>query len=1041
MKFTDLFIKRPVLATVVSLLIFLFGLNSILTMQIRQYPRMDNTVITITTAYPGADANLIAGFITTPLESAVASAEGIDYMTSSSVQGLSTITLTIKLNFNPQAAFTDVMSKVQQTINRLPRESQQPVITKSSDSTTPLMYISLDSTEMTPQQITDYATRVVQPQLETAEGVAKAEILGGATYSMRVFLNPVKMAALHVAPSDVSTALAHNNFLTAAGNTKNEYVALNMTAKTDLNNIDEFKQLIVRASNNSVIRLQDVGRIELGSQDYNSSVRFNGKKAVFLAITPTPTANPLTVISNVRKLMPSIQHEFPPSLTGTIVYDATKFIHASIDEVIHTIIEAGVIVILVIFLFLGSIRSVIIPVVTIPLSLIGVCTFMMFLGYSINLLTLLAFVLAIGLVVDDAIVVVENIHRHIEEGATPLQAALKGAREITIPVIAMTITLAAVYAPIGFMGGLTGALFKEFAFTLASAVIISGIIALTLTPMMCSKILSAENSGGRLVKFLDNKFDKLKARYQRMLHSLLDTRAIMLVFVATILAVLPYLYSHTSKETAPEEDQGFFFVVGQAPQYATINYIEAFTKSFEDIYKKIPEAEHYFVINASTPMSGLVLKPWDQRKGTQFKLKQPLQEKLDTVSGLKAFAIIPPPLPGGGNGTPIQFVIKTTNDFQSLFEASKQIVDKARKSGLFIYLDNSLKFNQPEIQFQINRAKAADLGLDMQAIGSSLTSALSGNYVNYFNLQGRSYQVIPQLDRKNRLTAEQLGQIFVRTATGAMVPLSTVVTAKNKTQPNALSHFQQLNSATIQGVTMPGTTLGQGLAFLEEQAKELPKGFSYDFGGQSRQFVQEGNALIFAFFLAIIVIFLVLSAQYESFRDPLIILISVPMSICGALIPLNLGAASINIYTQVGLITLIGLISKHGILIVDFANQLQREKNLDKRTAVEEATAIRLRPILMTTAAMVFGVFPLLIASGAGAVSRFDIGLVISTGLLIGTGFTLFVIPTMYTYIAADHRSDKRGGDSGTDYKHIKEYLTQLFAKKFVREKETEPQL
>jgi multidrug efflux pump len=1007
MKFTDIFIKRPVLATVVSLLIFLFGLNSISTMQIRQYPRMDNTVITVTTSYPGADAKLIAGFITTPLETAVGSAEGVDYMTSSSVQGLSTITLTIKLNFDPQTAFTDVMSKVQQTINKLPHEAQQPIIIKSSDSSTPLMYISLDSKDMTPQQITDYATRVVQPQLETVDGVAKAEILGGATYSMRVFLDPVKMAALNVAPSDVSQVLANNNFLTAAGSTKGEYVALNMTAKTDLNNAEEFSQLIVRSKNNAIIRLRDIAKVELGSQDYNTTVRFNGQKAVFIAITPTPTANPLTVISNVRKMMPTVQHEFPPSLTGTIVYDATDFIRASIDEVIHTIVEAALIVILVIFLFLGSLRSVVIPVVTIPLSLIGVCTLMLFLGYSINLLTLLAFVLAIGLVVDDAIVVVENIHRHIEEGATPLEAALRGAREIAVPVIAMTITLAAVYAPIGFMGGLTGALFKEFAFTLACAVIISGIIALTLTPMMCSKILSADISNGRLVQFLDDKFNKLKVRYQRALHSLLNTRAIMLVFAAAVLLMLPYLYSHTASETAPEEDQGFFFVAAQAPQYATINYREAYTKLFDDIYKSFPEAQHFFTINMSTPISGVVLKPWNQRKRSQFALKEPLQHKLDEIPGLKSFAVIPPPLPGGGSGTPIQFVIKTTNDFESLLDLSNQLVAKAQKSGLFIYVDNSLKFNQPEIEFQINRSKAADLGLDMQAIGSSLTSALSGNYINYFNLQGRSYQVIPQLDRQYRLSSEQLGQIFVRTASGNMVPINTVVTPKEKVQPNAVSHFQQLNAATIQGVMMPGVSLGQGLAYLQEQAdKLLPKGFSSDYGGQSRQFIQEGNALIFAFFLAIIVIFLVLAAQYESFRDPLIVLISVPMSICGALIPLNLGAASINIYTQVGLITLIGLISKHGILIVDFANQLQREKKLDRRAAVEEAAAIRLRPILMTTAAMVFGVLPLLLASGAGAVSRFDIGLVISSGLLIGTGFTLFVVPTMYSYLAADHRHD-----------------------------------
>jgi multidrug efflux pump len=1005
MTFTDLFIKRPVLSIVVSALIFLFGLNAINKMQIRQYPRMDNTIITVTTSYPGADANLIAGFITTPLEAAVASAEGIDYITSTSIQGLSTITLNIKLNFDPQIAFTDIMSKVQQTLNQLPPESQQPVIIKSSDTSTPLMYISLDSKDMTPQQITDYAIRVVQPQLQTVDGVAKADLLGGATYSMRIFLDPIKMAALKVAPADVSLVLKRNNSLTAAGNSKGEYVAINLTAKTDLNTVEEFSRLIVRSDKNSIIRLRDIAKIELGSKNYDSSVTFNGKKAVFIAITPTPTANPLTVITNVRNLFPAITAEFPPSLTGTIVYDATNFIRASIKEVITTIIEAALIVIVVIYLFLGSLRSVLIPVVTIPLSLVGVCTFMLFLGYSINLLTLLAFVLAIGLVVDDAIVVVENVHRHIEEGLTPFNAAIVGAREITIPVISMTITLAAVYAPIGFMGGLTGALFKEFAFTLASAVIISGIIALTLTPMMCSKILSAENNNNKFAHFLDNLFLKLKDRYKRALHSLLDTRAIMLVFAAAVLVMLPFLYTHTPTETAPEEDQGFFFVVGTAPQYATLNYIEAFTKPFDKIYTSFPEEQHYFTINSAKPVSGMVLKPWDQRTRTQFAMKEPLQKKLNQVAGLSTFAIIPPPLPGGGSGPPIQFVIKTTNDFPTLLELSTQIINKARKSGLFIYLDNSLKFNQPEVSFEINRSKASDLGLDMLALSSSLTSALSGNYVNYFNLQGRSYQVIPQLDRRFRLTIAQLEQIYVRTIQDKMIPLATVVNAIAKVQPNSIAHFQQLNSATIQGVMMPGMLLGTGLNYLQEQAKEiLPKGYTYDYAGQSRQFIQEGSALIFAFVFAIIIIFLVLSAQYESFRDPLIVLISVPMSICGALIPLNLGLASINIYTQVGLITLIGLISKHGILIVDFANHLQREKNMDIRSAIEESASIRLRPILMTTAAMVFGVVPLLIASGAGAVSRFDIGLVIASGLLIGTCFTLFVVPTMYSYIAVDHR-------------------------------------
>lgn len=1009
MSFTDIFIRRPVLASVVSLLIFLFGLNAISSMQIRQFPTMENTVITVTTAYPGADAELIAGFITTPLESALASAEGIDYMTSSSTQSLSTITINVKLNFNEQTAFTDIMSKVQQTRNVLPSGSEEPIIIKSSDNSTPLMYISLDSEAMSPQQITDYATRVVKPNLETVDGVAKAEILGGAVYAMRIFLDPGKMAAMGVTAADVSDALLRNNFLTAAGNTKDAYVAINIRARTDLNDTESFKKLIVRSNNGAIIRLGDVGQIVLGSQDYDTSVTFDGKKAVFFAITPTPSANPLTVISDVRAAFPGIAKDFPPSLHGTIVYDATNFIRASIHEVVMTILEAAAIVIVVIYLFLGSIRSVLIPVVTIPLSLVGVCSLMLFLGYSINLLTLLAFVLAIGLVVDDAIVVVENVHRHLEEGKTPFDAAIIGAREIALPVIAMTITLAAVYAPIGFMGGLTGALFKEFAFTLASAVVISGIIALTLSPMMCSKILSTTDSQSSFVQFLDRIFLTLKEKYQAKLHSILNTREVIVVMAVVILAMLPYLYSTTPAETAPEEDQGFFFVVSNAPQAANINYLEKFSTEFNDIYRSFPETEHFFVINAlQQPVSGMVLKTWDARSTSQFALKAPLQRKLDAVAGLSSFAVIPPPLPGGGQGTPIQFVIKTTSDFQTLFEVSNKILDAARQSGMFIFVDSSLKFNKPQVEFDINRSKASDLGLDMRSIGASLSAALSGGHVNYFNLKGRSYKVIPQLLQSARATPDDIESIYVRSKNGVMIPLSTVVTPIHKVLPNAITHFQQLNSATIQGVVMPGMTLGQGLGYLQQQAqKMLPQGFGVDYGGQSRQFMHEGNSLIIAFFMAIVVIFLVLAAQYESFRDPLIILISVPMSICGALIPLNLGLASMNIYTQVGLITLIGLISKHGILIVDFANHLQQEKGLSRRAAVEEAAAIRLRPILMTTAAMVFGVIPLLMASGAGAVSRFDIGLVIASGLLVGTCFTLFVVPTMYTFIATERNKNK----------------------------------
>ncbi len=1010
MRFTDIFIKRPVLASVVSLLILLFGANSLNTIQIRQFPKMDNTVITITTSYPGADADTIAGFITSPIEQSVASAEGIDYLISSSSTGVSTITCKIKLNFNPNVAFTDIMSKVSQVQNQLPKAAMLPVINKSSDSSSALLYMSFSSDEMTSQQITDYVARVIQPQFETVDGVASADILGAKTYSMRIFLNPKKMAAYRVTPNDVYSALQNNNFQTAAGNTKGQYVQINIRANTDLSKEREFQNIIIKNNQNSVVRLKDIAKVVLGSQSYDSEVTFNGKKAVFLAISPTPTANPLTVISGVKKLIPAVVKNFPPTLKSSIVYDATQYIRASILEVIETLIEAAVIVIFVILLFLGSFRTVLIPIVTIPLSLIGVFTFMLALGYSLNLLTLLALVLAIGLVVDDAIVVVENIYRHVEEGKKPFEAALIGAREIAIPVISMTITLAAVYAPIGFMGGLTGSLFKEFAFTLASTVIISGIIALTLSPMMCSKLLSHDISEVRLVQIIDRVFDRLKKRYERLLTSILSYRPPIVLLALVVFLSLPYLYATTSKETAPQEDQGFFLVSGTAPQYSSIDYVSRFANSFNKIFQNMKATQDYFIVNSpGSTFSGIVLKPWDKRKQSQFELKGPLQNSLDTIAGLQTYAIIPPSLPGGGGGTPIEFVITSTSDFKTLYDLTEQIRKKAQKTGQFIFLANSLSFDKPVATLKINRNIASELGLDMRTIGGALSSALSGGYVNFFSLESRSYEVIPQLERRFRLTPEQLEHIYVRTKSNHMVALSTFTTISYSNQPNELSHFQQLNSATLNGIPMIGVPLGDALGVLQNIADSvLPKGFSYNYGGQSRQYIQEGNTLLFVFLLSTIVIFLVLAAQFESFRDPLTVLVSVPLSICGALIPLNLGLATINIYTQVGLITLIGLISKHGILITEFANQLQIQEGLSIKNAVIKAASVRLRPILMTTAAMVFGVVPLLLATGAGAMSRYNIGLVISSGMVIGTLFTLFVVPTMYTFFANNHHQPKQ---------------------------------
>jgi len=1002
-SFTDIFIRRPVLATVVSLLILLLGIQGFFSLQIRQYPELTNTTITITTTYPGANADLMQGFVTVPIQQAVASTEGIDYITSSSTQNTSTVTLTLRLNADGDRALTEVLAKVNQVQNVLPQAANDPIVVKATGDAFALMYIGFNSDVLTPSQISDYLTRVIQPRLQTIDGVSNAQILGGQTFAMRIWLDPARMAALGVTATDVQTALQQNNFTSAPGEIKGDFIRITINANTSPSDVAGFEQLVVRAKGNSLIRLRDVGSVELGPQSVVSSSAFNGLKAVFVGVFTAPTANPLTVIEAVRKAMPDIQAQLPPGMKANVAYDATVFIQASIDEVITTIVEAGAIVIVVIFLFLGNIRSTIIPIVTIPLSLVGVLFLLVVLGYSINLLTLLAMVLAIGLVVDDAIVVVENIYRHIEEGETPFQAALHGARDIAGPVISMTITLAAVYAPIGFVGGLTGALFREFAFTLASAVIISGIVALTLSPMMSSKLLKAGNQG-RFADFVDRVFSRLRRSYERRLDRVLDARVLVVIVVACIIGSTPFLYQESQKELAPKEDQGILFMLVKAPQYANLDYFEAFANEMQKVFASFPEYANSFAINGTgtvtSGIAGLLLKPWSQRQRNQAQVQRELQGKLSTIPGLEIFAFELPALPGPG-GVPIQFVIKTTADYQTLARVLDQLQGEAFKSGLFLFAFTDLKFDNPQIEVRIDHAKANELGITMQSIGTSLATMFGGNFTNFFNLYGRSYQVIAQAPREFRLTQEMIDRVYVRTAKGTLVPVSTVATISQSVQPNALTQFQQLNSASISAVPSPGRSIGEALAFLKSKAREIfPEGFSFDFQGESRQFEQEGNTLALAFGFAIIVIFLVLAAQFESFRDPLIILTTVPLSIWGAMLPINLGMASINIYTQVGLVTLIGLISKHGILMVEFANELQEREGLDKRAAIFKAAAIRLRPILMTTAAMVVGMVPLLIASGAGAKSRFDIGLVIAAGMTIGTMFTLFVLPVIYTLVA-----------------------------------------
>src|SRR5271157_4682828 len=988
--FTDLFIRRPVLASVVSLLILLIGGIAGLRLQVRQFPATSNTTITITTTYPGAAADVIKGFITTPIEQAVASAEGIDTLVSTSQQNVSTITLNLRLDANPDRAMADTLSKVNQVRGLLPREANDPVVFKQTGQGFALMYLSFNSSVMTASQITDFLTRVVQPRLQTVDGVANAQILGGQVFAMRIWLNPTKMAALGVTPNDVRAALAANNFTTAAGEVKSDYTQVSVNALTSLDSAKAFGQLVIAAHGDALVRLGDVAKTEPGPQSSDSSSVFDGLKAVFFGVYGTPEANPLTVIDGVRAIMPSIESQLPAGLKATIAYDSTAFIRASIYEVAKTLAEAAAIVIVVIFLFLGNLRSTFIPIVTIPLSLIGVMIALLALGYSINLLTLLALVLAIGLVVDDAIVVVENIHRHIEEGMTPFDAAIRGAHEIALPIIAMTITLAAVYAPIGFVSGVTGALFREFAFTLAGAVIVSGFIALTLTPMMCSRLLRSEKSEGRLARLIDSSFIRLRRAYKRRLHSTLNFRALTLLILVGVLALTGVMYASTPRELAPEEDQGILLSLIKIPQVGNLDYTEKATQRLYSEARSVPEVAHNFVINGfpnvRAAFAGLLLKPWDERKRNQKEVLAELGPKFLAVPTAQVQAFSPPALPGSTGGAPMQFVIRTTGDYATLADVALKMQQAARESGLFLFTDVDLKFDTPQYEFKIDADKANRIGVNMSDIGTALATMLGGNYVNLFSLYGRSYQVIPQAPREFRLTPDWLTRYQLRTSNGELAPLSAVASVSEEVQPNALTSFQQLNSATLSGVPFPGRTLGEALDFLKAKSAEMfPEGYSYDFQGDSRQYEQEGNVLIYVFLFALVVIYLVLAAQYESFRDPLIILIALPTALFGAMLPLNvggfLGFASINIYSQIGLVTLIGLISKHGILMVDFANRLQETRGFTRRGAIEEAAAVRLRPILMTTAAMVVGMTPLILASGAGARSRFTIGITIFAGM------------------------------------------------------------
>ncbi|MGV8949217.1 MAG: efflux RND transporter permease subunit [Candidatus Paracaedibacter sp.] len=1005
MNFTDIFIRRPVLATVVSLLILVLGLRSLGLLPVRQFPFTQNAVITVTTGYTGASPELIAGFITTPLEFSIAQANGIDYMTSSSTQGLSTIQANLRLNYDPEKALTEISTKVNAVLNQLPKSAQLPLITVAIGDVLDAMYIGFYSDVLPRNKITDYITRIIQPKLQTIQNVQYAEILGERQFALRAWLDPLKMAAFGVTATDVSNALTANNFIAAAGRTDGQMITVSLSAETGLSTVEDFRKLIIKSQNGAVIRLSDVANVTLGAQQYDSNVRFDGRDAVYVGIQVASNANILTVVEDIRRVFPSLEKQLPEGLNGKIVYDSTQFINSSINEVEHSLLEALIIVTFVVFLFLGTLRSVFIPVVTIPLSLIGTFFLMLLFGFSINILTLLAFVLGIGLVVDDAIIVVENVHRHMENGLSALDASFLGARELANPIIAISVVLIAVYLPIGFMGGLTGALFTEFAFTLAGAVAISAVIALTLSPMMCSKFLRHTNHN-RLIHFIDMAFNKLQSVYQRILHTTLNFLPVVGVFAGLIFVSIYFLYITSKSELAPREDQGIIISLLTTAPNATLKQTGLYSKENHEIVKSFPETDHIFQIDGrgglNTAITGMVLKPWDKRQRTADQIQPLVQGMLNRITGGIVAVFQRSPLPGAGGGLPLQFVIETTNSYDQLNTVSHNIMEKALKTGQFAFLDTNLKIDKAQTSIIIDRDKASLLGLDMKTIGSILQASLSEGYVNYFYLQGRSYQVIPQVKHNERLNEDQILNYYIPTKSGTPVPLSTVASLKRLVVPESINHFQQLNSATISGVVFPWITLGQALETMKTIAKEeLPSGYTVDYGGESRQYEQEGNALLITFFFALIIIYLCLAALFESFRDPLIVLVSVPMSICGAMIfiSLGVGGASLNIYTEVGLVTLIGLISKHGILIVQFANDLQKEGK-KKREAIELSASIRLRPILMTTAAMVLGVIPLITASGAGAVSRFNIGLVIASGVSIGTLFTLFVVPAMYMFLA-----------------------------------------
>jgi multidrug efflux pump len=1028
MKLTDLFIRRPVLALVVNLIIVIAGLQAIRSLNVRQYPRSENAAVTVTTVYVGASANLVRGFVTTPLERAIAAADGIEYMESQSSMGVSTIKVRLKLNYDATKALAEISSKVDQVRRDLPLDAEVPVINiESADSEFASAYLSFTCDALQQNEITDYLVRVVQPRLSAVSGVQRADVLGARTFAMRIWLKPERMAALNISPVQVRQALVANNYLSTLGQSKGAYIQVNLTANTNMNTVDDFRRLAIRGQNGAIIRLEDVADIVLGGEDYDTEVRFSGQTAVFMGIWSLPNANSLDVIKRVRAEMEAIQRELPSGMHARVAYDATDYINNAIHEVLSTLMDTLLIVVVVIFVFLGSFRSVLIPLVAIPISLIGAVFLIQSFGFTINLLTLLAIVLSVGLVVDDAIVVVENVERHMGEGKSPLEAALLGARELVGPIIAMTITLAAVYLPIGLQGGLTGSLFREFAFTLAGAVTISGVVALTLTPLMSSRLLKPGMEERGLAGRISRGFNRLRESYGRRLDATLRARpAIYTIWIVVSLLTVP-LFTMSAKELAPTEDQGVIFGIIDAAANSTLDQNSRFAAAVNRVFLSIPETDFTFQITQpNSGMGGMVAKPWDKRTRNIFQIMPEVSRKLQAIPGVQIFPVVPPALPGGGQ-FPIEFILASTADTPEILEFARKLQMKAATSGMFAFPPMiDVKIDQPQTEFVIDRDKVADLGLNLGQIGGDLGAMVGGDYVNRFDITGRSYKVIPQVQRSGRLNPDQLKDIHVTGPNGKLIPLSTIATLRESVVPRSLNRFQQLNAVKISGVAI--RPLDEALRFLEDEAARiLPKGYVLDYTGESRQLRTEGNRFLPAFALAVILIFLVLAAQFNSFSDPFVILAgSVPLAMFGALIFTFLKmpdpnvsfwtsgwTTTLNIYSQVGLVTLVGLVAKNGILIVEFANQLQLQGR-PKLEAVREAAMTRLRPILMTTAATIAGHFPLTLVTGAGAAARNSIGLVLVGGMFIGTLFTLFVVPSIYMLIARDHGGE-RGPEAAID--------------------------